>query len=126
MESPGFQLIPLTITFNDRMTLQFGDLTVRLLHFGRAHSTGDIFLHIPEEGLLFTGDLFLDQKWLPLFAGLRTLEIPRWIEVLNDVLQPESAVRTVVPGHIGTWPREKLALWRDYIVQLWQAVQAAV
>lgn len=126
MQSPGFQLVPLTITFNDRMTLQLGDLTVRLLHFGRAHSTGDIFLHIPEEGLLFTGDLFLDQKWLPLFAGLRTLQIPRWIEVLNDVLQPESAVRRVIPGHHGTWPREKLVLWRDYIVQLWQAVQAAV
>ena len=125
LQRPGFQLIPPGITFRDRMTIHLGDLTLRLIRFGRAHSDGDILIHIPEEGLLLTGDLFLDRGWLPLFAGLPTLDVPRWIEVLNEVLAPEAGVRTVVPGHRETWTREKLALWRDYIVGLWSKTNLA-
>lgn len=125
LRKPGFQLVPPGITFRDRMTIHLGDRTLRLVHFGRAHSNSDIFIHVPEEGLLFTGDLFLDRGWLPLFAGLPTLDIPRWIEVLNESLAPETGVRTVVPGHRGSWTREKLALWRDYIVDLWSKVNSA-
>ncbi len=113
------------ITFNDRMTLDLEDITLKMYFFGRAHSGADILIHIPEEGVLLTGDLFLDGNWLPLFAGQPELDIPRWIEVLHAVLDGQDEVRHVIPGHQHLWSRERLAMWRDYIVDLWEGVNAA-
>lgn len=123
--SEGFRFDLPSITFNDRMTLDLGDVVMKLYFFGRAHSGSDILIQIPEEGLLLTGDLFLDGNWLPLFAGQADLDIPRWIEVLHTVLDGQENVKKVIPGHQHLWSRERLELWRDYIVNLWDGVRAA-
>jgi tetratricopeptide (TPR) repeat protein len=107
------------------MALDLGDMTVKLTYFGRAHSTSDIFIHIPEEKILMTGDLFLDQRWVPLFAGQPVLDIDRWLEVMHTVLDGDDAPETVIPGHMDLWEAEKLRLWRDYIRDLWQDVKQA-
>jgi glyoxylase-like metal-dependent hydrolase (beta-lactamase superfamily II) len=123
--SEGFTATPPTITFNDRLTLDLDDLTLKLIYFGRAHSDGDILIQVPEEELLLTGDLFLDIGWLPLFAGQPVLDIPRWIDVLSAVLDGEDEVTRVIPGHRKMWTREKFDMWREYIVDLWQGVNRA-
>lgn len=120
----GLELTLPNIVFSDRMTLDLGDMTLNLIFFGRAHSGSDILIHVPEEGILLTGDLFLDRGWKPLFAGMRKLDVPRFIEVLGQVLDADDSVRLVIPGHKEIWPREKLVLWRDYIVGLWDCVNA--
>lgn len=112
------------LAFRDRMMLHLSDVTIELVHFGRAHSLGDIFIRVPEEGILITGDVFLDQRWLPLFSGQPVLDVPRWIDVLNGFLDVDRSVHTVIPGHKDLWTREKLVLWRDYIAALWKAVNA--
>jgi glyoxylase-like metal-dependent hydrolase (beta-lactamase superfamily II) len=121
----GFESDLPNITFSDRLTLDLGDMVLKMYFFGRAHSGSDILIHIPEEGILLTGDLFLDGNWLPLFAGQPNLDISRWIEVLNTVLDGQDEVKNVIPGHQHLWSRERLAMWRDYIVKLWDGVQAA-
>jgi len=121
----GYITTPPNITFNDRMTLNLGDLTLKLTFFGRAHSGSDILIHVIEEELLLTGDLFLDIGWLPLFAGQATLDIPRWIDVLSTVLDGEDKITQVIPGHRKIWTREKFDMWRDYIVNLWEGVNKA-
>lgn len=121
----SFVSSPPQITFNDRMVLDLGDLTVKLDYFGRAHSPCDIFIHIPEEGILMTGDLFLDQRWVPLFAGQPVLDIDRWLEVFHRALDGNDAPSTVIPGHMDTWEEEKLAQWRDYIQNLWEGLKSA-
>jgi glyoxylase-like metal-dependent hydrolase (beta-lactamase superfamily II) len=123
--SEGFVITPPQVTFNDRMTWDLGDLTLKMYFFGRAHSGTDIFIHIPEEGVLLTGDIFLDRRWLPLFAGQPELDIPKWIEVLNTVLDGQDKLTQVIPGHLDLWTPEKLDLWRDYIVDLWSGLQKA-
>lgn len=112
-------------TFSERMTLDLGDLTLKLIYFGRAHSGSDILIHVPEEGLLLTGDLFLERGWLPLFSGMAELDVPRWIEALNSVLDDKSQIKYVIPGHRDIWKQEKLVIWRDYIVNLWEGLVAA-
>jgi len=123
--SKGFIPTPPHIGFNDHMTLHLGDITIKLIYFGRAHSSTDILIQIPEEELLLTGDLFLDIGWLPLFAGQPELDIPRWIDVLSIVLDGEDKVTRVIPGHRKIWTREKFDLWRVYIVNLWEGVNTA-
>ena len=118
-----FVSTPPDITFNDRMELDLGDITVKLDYFGRAHSTADIFILIPEEKILMTGDLFLDQRWVPLFAGRSVLDIDRWLEVLHRALDGDDAPARVIPGHMEIWRAEKLRLWRDYIRDLWTGLK---
>jgi glyoxylase-like metal-dependent hydrolase (beta-lactamase superfamily II) len=123
--SEGFAITPPQVTFNDRMTWDLGDLTLKMYFFGRAHSGTDIFIYIPEEGILLTGDIFLDRRWLPLFAGQPELDIPKWIEVLHTVLDGPDKLARIIPGHLDLWTPEKLDLWRDYIVDLWSGLQKA-
>lgn len=46
-----------TITFKDRMTVNMGKRRVELMHLGRAHTAGDIVAWVPDEGVMFTGDI---------------------------------------------------------------------
>ncbi|AZM56385.1 MBL fold metallo-hydrolase [Streptomyces sp. WAC 01529] len=50
-------LTPPTLTFTDRTTLHTGGQQAELLHFGPAHTTGDVVVWLPERGILYTGDL---------------------------------------------------------------------
>jgi glyoxylase-like metal-dependent hydrolase (beta-lactamase superfamily II) len=46
-----------TDTFADAMTLDLGNRTVELRYLGRGHTSGDIVVWLPEERILFAGDL---------------------------------------------------------------------
>lgn len=46
-----------TTTFNDRMTVHLGKRCVDLMHLGRAHTAGDIVIHVPDQNVMFTGDI---------------------------------------------------------------------
>ncbi|WP_298492213.1 MBL fold metallo-hydrolase [uncultured Maritimibacter sp.] len=46
-----------TTTFKDRMTVYLGNRRVDLMHLGRAHTAGDIVVHVPDENVMFTGDI---------------------------------------------------------------------
>jgi glyoxylase-like metal-dependent hydrolase (beta-lactamase superfamily II) len=46
-----------TITFSGRMRLRLGRLEVQLMQLGRGHTKGDTVAWLPEERILFSGDL---------------------------------------------------------------------
>lgn len=46
-----------TLTFNGRMTVFLGRRRVDLMFLGRAHTAGDIVAHVPDENVMFTGDI---------------------------------------------------------------------
>ena len=46
-----------TTTFSDRMTVWLGGRRIDLMHPGRAHTAGDIVIHVPDENVMFTGDI---------------------------------------------------------------------
>ena len=46
-----------TMTFQAKMTIHMGKRRVDLLHLGRAHTAGDIVAWVPDEGVMFTGDI---------------------------------------------------------------------
>ncbi|MCJ7525648.1 MAG: MBL fold metallo-hydrolase [Candidatus Aminicenantes bacterium] len=123
--SATFTPVPPAISFSDTMTLDMGDVSFKLYFFGRAHSGSDIFIHIPAEKILVTGDIFLDQGWLPLFSGMETLDIPKWCEVLNRLFNDADGFSTVIPGHRKAWSRDKLKMWKEYIENLWTGINAA-
>ena len=46
-----------TLTFQRKMTLYLGKRHVDLMHLGRAHTAGDIVAHVPDAGVMLTGDI---------------------------------------------------------------------
>ena len=113
-----------TLTFNDRMTVDMGDLTFNLLYFGEGLHTGDdIIIHCPEEKLLFTGDLFYKGSMSIAFSS--QFDAPRWMSVMNEVLKDKDAVEWVYDCHNGRMSGEFITLWRDYLVGLWNDLSTA-
>ena len=57
----GYESIPgltwPTTTFSDDMTVYLGNRQINLMHLGRAHTAGDIVIHVPDENVMFTGDI---------------------------------------------------------------------
>ncbi|TFG76455.1 MAG: MBL fold metallo-hydrolase [Chrysiogenales bacterium] len=123
--SDAFTPVPPAISFSDTMALDMGDVLFKLYFFGRAHSGSDIFIHIPAEKILVSGDIFLDVGWLPLFSGMDTLDIPKWCDVLDRLFNEADGFSTVIPGHRKTWSRDKLKMWKEYIENLWTGINVA-
>ena len=46
-----------TQTFSGRMSVYLGNRRVDLMQVGRAHTAGDIVIHVPDENVMFTGDI---------------------------------------------------------------------
>ena len=46
-----------TTTFSDRMTVYLGNRRVEIMHLGRAHTAGDAVVWVPDQEVMFTGDI---------------------------------------------------------------------
>jgi len=67
---------------------------VRLLHFGTGHTRGDVLVHLPEQRVLFAGDVAFFNVTPLAFEG----HIGNWIAVCRRVLAIDD-VDLIVPGH---------------------------
>ncbi|MFF5446619.1 MBL fold metallo-hydrolase [Streptomyces sp. NPDC012888] len=87
------RITPPDLTYTDRMTLYAGDTEVRVLHPGVAHTTGDSVVWLPEQRVVFTGDLVF-AGGTPFLAMGSLAGSLRALELLRDL-----DAETVVPGH---------------------------
>ncbi|MEL7098028.1 MAG: MBL fold metallo-hydrolase [Pseudomonadota bacterium] len=46
-----------TTTFNGKMSVFLGKRRVDIMQLGRAHTAGDAVIHVPDENVMFTGDI---------------------------------------------------------------------
>ncbi len=121
----GYFPMPPTKTFSDRMDLEVADLDLHLTYFGRAHTDGDILVQVPKLGVLFIGDLF-HQDLLGVTADPAAQpDVPRWLDVLGQVLENESEVKTVIGGHGMVKDRAWIVAQFRYMQGLWDAVGKA-
>jgi glyoxylase-like metal-dependent hydrolase (beta-lactamase superfamily II) len=81
-----------TMTFNRKMTLWLGKLEVQILQLGRGHTKGDTVAWLPQEKILFSGDL-VEFDATP-YAG--DAYFKDWPQTLDNLaaLKPEK----LVPG----------------------------
>ena len=92
----SFEDVPLTVptrTFEDRLDLQVGGRAVSLLQVGPAHTAGDAVVHLPDAGIVFTGDILFHGGHPIVWAG----PVSNWIAACDLVLALQPTV--VVPGH---------------------------
>lgn len=89
----GITLTRPTDTFTGELELTVGDRRVRLLELGPAHTRGDVIAHLPDEGVVFTGDLLFHGGHPVVWAG----PVGNWIGACDRIVGLGAA--TVVPGH---------------------------
>ncbi|MFW6079792.1 MAG: MBL fold metallo-hydrolase, partial [Gemmatimonadota bacterium] len=91
-ELRGLELIGPTRTFDRRLELDTGKRTVRLLHFGPAHTRGDVVVHLPEAGVLAVGDLL--EHGEPWTEGA---DVAGWGVALDSIAALDASI--YLPGH---------------------------
>ncbi|MBN2346726.1 MAG: MBL fold metallo-hydrolase [Candidatus Aminicenantes bacterium] len=96
-----------TKTFRDKMVLDCGDVTFELYQAGGTHTRNDIFILVPQKGILFTGDTMAD-KWLSDTPGclatfaLRTgqpEDFPVLMRNWQALLERKDEIQHYIPGH---------------------------
>jgi len=89
----GIELTPPTTLIDDRLDLDLDGVHAEILYVGPAHTAGDVIVHLPEQRIVFTGDI-LFRLCTPIgWEG--TYE--RWCAALDRIVALGPDV--IVPGH---------------------------
>lgn len=116
---------PPTLTFQDRQTLDLGDVHLELATFNGLHSDSDILVLVPEEGMLFTGDAFWGGQ-LPTVSFESRAEVEGLLASWKAVLESPFGLEMVVPGHSDVpLTVEQFRGMYAYLARLWEDVQGA-
>jgi glyoxylase-like metal-dependent hydrolase (beta-lactamase superfamily II) len=114
-----------TMTFTGKMTLWLGKLEVQLLQLGRGHTKGDTVAWLPQQKILFSGDLV--EYGATAYAG--DAYFNDWPATLDRV--EALGARAIVPGRGAalTDPamcRDGIATTRAFIRDLFASVKSGV
>jgi glyoxylase-like metal-dependent hydrolase (beta-lactamase superfamily II) len=97
-----------------RAVLALGGRTVELRHPGRAHTDGDLVVHVPDADVLIAGDL-VEEGGSPSFGHSYPLEWPHAVAELLEMTTPNSVV---VPGHGAVVDRQFVLAQHDELAAL--------
>ena len=107
------------ITFDSHMRLYFSGRVMDLYWFGRGHTDGDLVIHLPEDRIVLTGDLFAGSgpqgpvRLIDYNGGGSLVE---WSATLEKVLALD--FDRVIPGHSALTDRAALQECLDEIVRM--------
>ncbi|MGI9629265.1 MAG: MBL fold metallo-hydrolase, partial [Longimicrobiales bacterium] len=111
-EQQGLDPTPPNTTLSERMTLFRGGREIRLLFFGRGHTGGDVVVHLPDEGVLVSGDLLV--PGLPYMGDGYLTE---WVETLEQLKGLD--FEWVLPGHGNPFQgSERISALQSYMTDL--------
>ncbi len=106
------EITPPTITFESDLSVYLGSREVQLIVMGPAHTPGDVGVYLPEEKILFSGDIAF--FYVTPLAHEGTLR--GWVKACERILQMD--VEIIVPGHGPVGTKEDVKLVREYLLRL--------
>lgn len=107
------------IVFEGAVTLDLGGVHVRILEVGPTHTRGDLAFLVEEDGVLFTGDVVMNEFPMPLSS---TSSVRRWLDALDELeaLNPT----LIIPSHYSTGTKDMIAVYRDFFTTVQSRVDA--
>lgn len=117
-----YRVTPPTKTFSDSLILHLDDMTVQLIYCGNAHTDNDIFIYIPEEKLVFTGDIFTSKSSFG-FAVNKMNDVQQVIRSMDHCIEHPSGVEFVVPGHGECLSGKDFRALRDLLVEKYEKIR---
>ena len=111
---PRVVIVPPTAMASNSEVIDVGGTTVHVLNLGRAHTGGDIMVHLPKEKILFMSEVFLNR----VFPAMRSAYPTEWVHTIDNALA--LPVDRYVPGHgfieAAKASREELMVFRGALV----------
>jgi glyoxylase-like metal-dependent hydrolase (beta-lactamase superfamily II) len=93
-ENPTATVVLPTLTLRERLTLHRGARSIDIIYLGRGHTSGDLVVHLPNEGILIAGDLVIHP--VP-YIGNPQSHPGDWGQTLDRMLALKHTM--LVPGH---------------------------
>ncbi len=118
-ETDGLEPRAPDLTFDGEFTIHDGDREVQLVHLGRGHTIGDALVMLPEERLVFAGDVAFHGVTPLAFEG----HIGDWIGVCDRADGLE--IDRIVPGHGPVGGKEALREMQGYLASIREQAKAA-
>jgi len=97
---------------SNRLALSEGARAIEVFTLGRAHSPTDIFIYLPHEGVIYTGDAVVNTT----AAWFGDSNVENWIRACRTL--SELKVTTVCPGHGRSGGPGLITAFLDYLVKL--------
>jgi cyclase len=91
---PGY--LP-TKTVDKKESTKIDGVHLTLLHWAPAHTSGDLVVYLPDQKVVFTGDIVATQRPLPLIHLEKNGTSAGWIETMKGLVALDAD--TFVPGH---------------------------
>ena len=111
----GIEVAGPTREFEGDLSLDVGGRRLRLAEVGPAHTPGDLIVHVPDAGVVYTGDILFVGTTPVMWAG----PVINWIEAIDTLLALDA--EAYVPGHGPVCGREEAEAVRRY----WEWLEAA-
>src|SRR6188474_3937876 len=108
-----------TIAFEGTMKLYRRDREIHLLHLGRAHTEGDVFVYLPKEKVVITGDALIG--WTPYMGDGYPED---WAGTIDRLAELD--FDTLIMGHGRPAGRDWLDTFRGYVRDMVDAVRREV
>jgi glyoxylase-like metal-dependent hydrolase (beta-lactamase superfamily II) len=108
----GIRMTLPTETFDGRMTMTVGNKEVHLVEVGPAHTRGDVLVYVPQDKVVYTGDILFVGGHPAIWTG----PVSNWIKACDLILGWD--VETVVPGHGPLTDKEGVRHFRAYLEHL--------
>ena len=109
-EFEGIELTPPTRVFDGRLELTVGGRRVELIEVGPAHTRGDVLAYVPDDHVVFTGDILFIGGTPIMWEG----PVANWIAACDCILALEC--ESIVPGHGPVTDAAGVRGVRDYLV----------
>lgn len=98
-----------TRTFSGRLAIETGGRAAELIEVGPAHTAGDVLVHLPDDGVIFTGDILFIQGTPIVWNG----PVENWLDACNTIIDLDCSV--IVPGHGPLTDHEGVRAVADYL-----------
>jgi len=107
-----------TRTVASAVTLNEHGRELQLLVLGRAHTDGDLFIYLPKEKVMASGDALID--WMPFLNDGYPED---WVQTLQAL--DHFDFTHIIPGHGEVVPKAHLSFFRGYLTDLIAGVKQA-
>jgi glyoxylase-like metal-dependent hydrolase (beta-lactamase superfamily II) len=113
-EFDGIEAVLPGETFSGELELHVGTRTVRLIEAGPAHTRGDTLALLPQERVLFAGDILFNGGHPIAWAG----PVSNWIAACERILDMD--VDVIVPGHGPVTDKSSVRELKSYFEYLYE------
>lgn len=94
---PPADHLPTEVVTENKQSLTLGGVAFELYHWGRAHTSGDLVILLPQQKVVFTGDIIAANRPDPLIHREKGGSSSGWIETAKGVAALDA--EAFIPGH---------------------------